>query len=95
LPRKFEIDPPFAETDTSPLAKAARNIAQRDIAKACGEIQENGWDLVWMRRVGQLDDAIASCQKKQMILWVSALSKDLRCDGSRQAGSPPAATGRP
>ena len=38
---------------------AAGGNVQRDIAKARGEIHENGWNLVWIRRVGYLLRVVA------------------------------------
>ncbi|WP_454798317.1 DUF2235 domain-containing protein [Novosphingobium lindaniclasticum] len=50
LPRKFEIEPPYAPADKSALAAASRTLQERDRAKGRGEIQENAWDNVWLRR---------------------------------------------
>ena len=54
LPRKFDIEPPYAPGDSSAMAQAARNIADRTRAAARGEQQENAWNLVWARRVCHL-----------------------------------------
>ncbi len=54
LPRKFDVEPPYAPDDGSAMAQAARNIADRTRAAARGEQQENAWNLVWARRVCHL-----------------------------------------